>query len=74
MSTAATVECIFGAAYFGVGRGIGGFIGGFAIDELGTTLTFQMVSALAAATTAIYAVVIVVQKRFCSEKLIAAEI
>jgi hypothetical protein len=42
MSTAATVECIFGAAYFGVGRGIGGFVGGFAIDAMGAQLTFQV--------------------------------
>ena len=42
MSTAATVECFFGAAYFGVGRGIGGLIGGFAIDELGVAVTFQV--------------------------------
>ena len=41
LTTAATIESIFGAAYFGVGRGIGGLIGGFAIDDLGVTVTFM---------------------------------
>ena len=41
LTTAATVESIFGACYFGVGRGIGGLIGGFAIYDLGVTVTFR---------------------------------
>jgi hypothetical protein len=41
LTTAATVESIFGASYFGVGRGVGGLIGGFAIYDLGVTVTFR---------------------------------
>ena len=74
MSTAATVESIFGAAYFGVGRGIGGFIGGFAIDGLGITATFQLVAAIAAACTVAYAVVTFLRNRFCSGKMIVAQV
>ena len=42
LTTAATIEGIFGAAYFGAGRSLGGFAGGFLTESLGFVQTFQM--------------------------------
>ena len=41
MTTYATVNSIFGASYFGVGRGLGGLAGGYAISDLGFRLSFR---------------------------------
>ena len=35
ITTAATLEGIFGAAYFGIGRGLGGFFGGISVEYIG---------------------------------------
>ena len=57
LTTAATLEGIFGAAYFGVGRGLGGFIGGFCTDYIGFTLTFQVFSLVSLGTFLMYSFV-----------------
>ena len=74
MSTAATVESIFGASYFGVGRGLGGLIGGFAIYDLGVTITFRMFAAGAGVTALIYALVTHLRKRWGTEKYIFPQV
>lgn len=43
LQTAATVRAVFSAAYFGVGRGLGGLLGGFAVDWVGTAGTLRWV-------------------------------
>ena len=49
MATVASVEGLFGAMYFGIGRGMGGLFGGFCFELLGASLTFKCF-AVAAAT------------------------
>lgn len=74
LTTAATVESIFGASYFGVGRGVGGLIGGFAIYDLGVTVTFRMVAAMAAVTAFIYGMIMELRRRWGSKKFILPQI
>ncbi len=45
LRTAATVEGVFGALYFGVGRGLGGLFGGVAVDQVGAVAAFRRVQA-----------------------------
>lgn len=54
LSAAATVESIFGSSYFGVGRGIGGLVGGFSIERIGIVFTFRLIAITAAVTAVIY--------------------
>ena len=41
MTATSTVEAIFGALYFGAGRGLGGLLGGLALQSLGSEQTFR---------------------------------
>ena len=41
MTTTSTVEAVFGALYFGAGRGLGGLLGGLALEFLGSDQTFR---------------------------------
>ena len=41
MTTTSTVKSIFGALYFGAGRGLGGLLGGLALKFLGAEQTFR---------------------------------
>ena len=41
MTTTSTVEAVFGALYFGAGRGLGGLLGGVALEFLGSDQTFR---------------------------------
>ena len=54
LTTAATIEGIFGAAYFGVGRGIGGFVGGFSTEHIGFVRTFQVFGLISLGTGLMY--------------------
>lgn len=40
VTTAASVEAIFGSAYFGIGKGLGGLLGGLAMESLGAKMAF----------------------------------
>ena len=62
-TTLTTVQGVFGAAYFGLGRGFGTFVGGFlmkwlggdAIDKtVGTRGTFRVLGVVAAITAIVY--------------------
>ncbi len=44
VATVATVEGVFGALYFGVGRGLGGLLGGLAVKGVGAKVAFRWVS------------------------------
>ena len=54
LTTAATLEGIFGAAYFGVGRGLGGFVGGFSTELIGFVNTFQVLGLISLGTGLMY--------------------
>ncbi len=41
MDTTSTVESIFGALYFGVGRGLGGLFGGLAMEAMPAKSAFR---------------------------------
>ena len=54
LTTAATIEGIFGAAYFGAGRSLGGFAGGFLTESLGFVQTFQIFALISLLSGLIY--------------------
>lgn len=62
MTTMASVEAIFGSAYFGVGRGLGGLFGGFSIDALGNVQSFRVFGGVAVVTAGCYYTVISFQR------------
>ena len=45
LETVASVNSIFGALYFGVGRGLGGLLSGFSIEAFGAVMTFRYFAA-----------------------------
>ena len=57
MTAYASVNSIFGAAYFGVGRGLGGMVGGLAVADLGFRLAFQVFAAVAMVVAVIFGIV-----------------
>ena len=57
ITTYATVNSIFGAMYFGVGRGLGGLFGGYAISDLGFRLAFQVFAAVAMVVAVVFGIV-----------------
>jgi len=63
LTTYATVNSIFGASYFGVGRGLGGLVGGHATSALGFNLTFQVFAAASVVVAASYALVTGIDSR-----------
>ena len=62
LTTAATVEGIFGALYFGFGRGLGGLLGGFSLSKLGNSMTFVCFAAGALVCALIYASVVAIAR------------
>ncbi len=56
LTTAATVESIFGSSYYGIGRGISGLAGGLFIDKLGAVHTFRIIAISAVVTGILYGV------------------
>lgn len=52
-----TMNSIFGAAYFGVGRGLGGLIGGFLMENYGTLPTFKTFAVIAGISAFLYLLV-----------------
>jgi len=70
LTTMATVEAIFGSSYFGVGRGLGGLFGGFAIEALGNITSFRLFGAASLASAGIYTLVIGLQKLYKSRKYV----
>jgi MFS family permease len=61
MTTMSTVEAIFGSAYFGVGRGLGGLFGGFSIEALGNVTTFRIFGGASVVTAMSYSAVMAIQ-------------
>jgi predicted MFS family arabinose efflux permease len=64
LSTAATVESIFGSSYFGIGRGISGLAGGLFIDKWGATYTFRIMAIAAVGTGIVYGLATEVKESF----------
>ena len=54
LTTMATVEAVFGSSYFGVGRGLGGLVGGFAIEAFGNVTSIRLFGAVSLASAGIY--------------------
>jgi len=54
ITTMASLEGIMGALYFGVGKALGGLLGGLAIDSLGERTTFRIFSGLALISSLAY--------------------
>jgi len=70
LTTMATVEAVFGSSYFGVGRGLGGLLGGFAIEALGNVTTFRLFGAVSVASAGIYTIIIALQKMWKRKKYV----
>lgn len=70
LTTMASVEAIFGSAYFGVGRGLGGLLGGFAIEAVGNVTSFRLFGAVALASAGIYSLVMLVERLRKSRKYV----
>ena len=70
LTTMATVEAVFGSSYFGVGRGLGGLLGGFAIEALGNVTSFRVFGGVSLVTAGIYTLVIALQKIYKSRKYV----
>ena len=70
LTTVASVEAIFGSSYFGVGRGLGGLLGGFAIEALGNVRSFRVFGTVSLASAGIYSLVMVLQKLRKSKKYV----
>lgn len=64
LSTAATVESIFGSSFYGVGRGLSGLFGGFLIDKLGTIQAFRIIAATAIVVGIVYGIATEVNQIF----------
>ena len=59
MGVAASLEGVFGAAYFGLGRGLGGLLGAWAWEFFGVVDTFRLFSLAAFGVAGIYLIVVV---------------
>ena len=70
ITTAATLEGIFGAAYFGIGRGLGGFLGGISVEYIGFILTFQLFGLISLGTGLLYSFVMIVNNKIKSRKYV----
>ena len=70
LTTAATIEGIFGAAYFGIGRGLGGFLGGISVEYVGFILTFQLFGLISLGTGLLYSLVTIVNNKIKSRKYV----
>ena len=70
LTTMASVEAIFGSCYFGVGRGLGGLLGGFAIEALGNVRSFRLFGTASLGSAGIYSLVMVIQKLRQSKKYV----
>ena len=70
LTTMASMEAIFGSCYFGLGRGLGGLLGGFAIESLGRVMTFRLFGSFSLLISALYAFVIAIQKCRKSRKYV----
>ncbi len=64
MTSVASMECVFGSMYFGVGRGLGGLIGAKAWDEIGAVDTFRLFGAGSMAMALIFAAFSIARKKF----------
>ena len=62
LTTVATVEAIFGSCYFGVGRGLGGLLGGFTIEAFGNVTSFRIFGGVSVAALGIYSSVVTVER------------
>ncbi len=62
LTTISTVEAIFGSAYFGVGRGLGGLFGGLAIEAVGNVNTFRIFGLVSSVSAIVYSVIMLIQR------------
>lgn len=67
VTTAATVEGIFGALYFGIGRGMGGLAGGLCIQHFGDSSTFLFFAIGALGSSLIYSTLALINK-YCHRR------
>ena len=74
LTTAATMEGIFGSSYFGVGRGLGGFIGGVATDYLGFVETFNLFGMISLCTGVLYLFSTLLKEKIKSKKKMKLQI
>lgn len=68
LTTVATMEGIFGSLYFGIGRGLGGLIGAYSWEMVGSRLTFQLLSTVALGSAVFYSIIMLVHRKFTSSK------
>ena len=62
----ATVNAVFGALYFGVGRGVGGLLGGLGMERAGARVTFRAFGFASAGCAAMFAGAVLVAR--CNRK------
>ena len=70
VTTAASMEGLFGSMYFGVGRGLGGLVGAYAWESLGGSVTFQLFSIGSMSSALLYSVFALIQRRRSSNKFL----
>ena len=63
LTIAASMEGIFGSLYFGVGRGLGGFLGGVTTEHIGFIETFKLFGIFSLCTGVFYQCSISLNKR-----------
>ena len=73
MTTAATVEAIFGSLHFGVGRGLGAMAGAYLLKFLGARLAFQVFSVISLASAIVYWAAMLSQRARSSNKFSVAK-
>ena len=54
LTVAASMEGIFGSSYFGVGRGLGGFLGGVTTEYMGFIETFKLFGMISLCTGVLF--------------------
>ena len=54
LTIAASMEGIFGSSYFGVGRGLGGFLGGVTTEYMGFIETFKLFGMISLCTGVLF--------------------
>ena len=70
VTTAASMEGLFGSMYFGVGRGLGGLVGAYAWESYGGAATFRLFSIGSMASALMYSGFALAQRRKSSNKFL----
>ena len=68
LTIAASMEGIFGSSYFGVGRGLGGFLGGVTTEYIGFIEAFKLFGMISLCTGVIFILSTLLNQRIKSKQ------